>query len=201
MEILSVHDGLAVETACLVLRQGGVIVHPTETCYGLCADLTNETAVRRLFALKVRPETQPVSGLFASVAEAARWVTWTEEAESLAAQHLPGPLTLILPIRPDAPGTLWPCPQGSQTLGVRVSSHLFAGILAAAYGAPISTTSANRHGESNPYNLEDLKRTWPTDGPDLIIDAGTLPTVPPSTVIDLTKGGEVRRQGGMDISL
>jgi L-threonylcarbamoyladenylate synthase len=194
---IPLNDPAAVDAAVAVLKAGGVIVHPTETCYGLCADLTNPAAVERLFALKERPRGQPVSGLFASVEAAKAWVEWTDEAERLAAEHLPGPLTLILPIRPDAPARLLPSPEGGSTLGVRVSSHPFALALAAAYGAPISTTSANRHGEPNPYSLEDLQRTWPQDGPDLLLDGGTLPPVPPSTVMDLTKGGEVRRQGGV----
>lgn len=196
MEILTLQSGDVVTKAVDALRKGGVIVHPTETCYGLCADLTNQAAVQKLFALKNRPSGQPVSGLFASVAAAKEWVEWNDEAEQLGAEHLPGPLTLILPIRSNAPATLWSCPEGGQTLGVRVSSHPFALALSAAYGSPLSTTSANRHGEPNPYSLADLQKTWPgADGPDLIIDGGTLPPVPPSTVMDLTKGGEVRRQG------
>ncbi len=195
MEILNIQSGDAVAKAVAILRGGGVIVHPTETCYGLCADLTNKAAVERLFALKARPPVQPVSGLFASVAAAKEWVMWNDEAQRLGREHLPGPLTLILPIREDAPAALWSCPAGGLSLGVRVSSHPFALDLAAAYNSPLSTTSANRHGEPNPYSLEDLLKTWPTDGPDLIIDGGILPPVPPSTVIDLTKGGEVRRQG------
>ncbi len=195
MDILPVNDGAALEAACAVLRAGGIVVHPTETCYGLAGDLTNTTTMRRLFQLKARPTDKPVSGLFASVAAAKMWVEWNDEAERLAQAHLPGPLTLILPLRSDAPAPLWPSPAGGTTLGVRVSSHPFAAALAAAYGQPISTTSANKSGEANPYSLDDLKRTWPDDGPDLIIDGGTLPTVPPSTVIDLAGGGDIRRQG------
>ncbi len=197
VRILSQSDPAAVLTAVTFLKAGGVIAHPTETCYGLCADLTNATAVERLFVLKERPRGQPVSGLFATAEAAKAWVTWTDEAERLAAAHLPGPLTLILPLRADAPARLLPSPEGGTTLGVRVSSHPFALALAAAYGTPISTTSANRHGEPNPYSVADLQRTWPKDGPDLVIDGGTLPPVPPSTVMDLTKGGEVRRQGAI----
>lgn len=195
MRILSVNDPAAVITAVTILRAGGVIAHPTETCYGLCADLTNPAAVERLFALKERPRGQPVSGLFASVEAARTWVEWNEDAQRLADEHLPGPLTLILPIRADAPMSLLPSPEGGATLGVRISSHPFALALSAMFLTPLSTTSANRHGEPNPYSLEDLQCTWPTDGPDLVIDGGTLPPVPPSTVMDLTKGGEVRRQG------
>lgn len=194
MEILDMGSGETLAKAVATLRAGGVIVHPTETCYGLCADLTNKAAVERLFALKARPLAQPVSGLFASVAAAKEWVVWNDEAERLS-EHLPGPLTLILPIRDDIKTPLWSCPAGGLSLGVRVSSHPFALNLAAAYGAPLSTTSANKHGWPNPYALKDLLESWPKDGPDLIVDGGTLPPVPPSTVVDLTKGGEVRRQG------
>lgn len=197
MRILSQSDPAAVLTAVTFLKAGGVIAHPTETCYGLAADLSNPVAVERLFQLKERPRGQPVSGLFATVEAAKTWVEWNDEAERLAAAHLPGPLTLILPFKTTAPLRLLPSPEGGATLGVRVSSHPVAAELAALFLLPISTTSANRHGEPNPYSVADLQRTWPEDGPDLVIDGGTLPPVPPSTVMDLTKAGEVRRQGGI----
>ncbi len=125
MRILPASDDTLTE-AVAILRGGGCIVHATETCYGIACDLANPQAVARLFAIKHRPSTQPVSALFPSVDEAQQWVEWTERADELAAQYLPGPLTLILPLRADAPTRLYPVPDTEAlpahvTVGVRVS--------------------------------------------------------------------------------
>ncbi len=103
----------AIADALTVLQNGGVVAHATETCYGLACDLSNPDAVTKLFAIKQRPESQPVSALFASVDEAKKYVEWNDRAEELAAQYLPGPLTLILPLRSDSPKKLFPHTQYS----------------------------------------------------------------------------------------
>lgn len=176
--------------AIRILQSGGVIAHATETCYGLACDLSNIDAVKKLFAIKQRPGHQPVSGLFPSIDEAKKWVIWNEKAEELAAQYLPGPLTVILPMRSDAPTLLIPNPNPNPnpSLGIRISSHPHAMQLATVAGFPISTTSANVHGKPNPYSAEDIAEQFKdqTFQPDLILDSGTLPQVPPSTVINLT---------------
>lgn len=209
----------AIAEAVAVIQKGGVVAHATETCYGLACDLSNIDAVRKVFAIKQRPLTQPISGLFFSIDQAKQYVVWNDRADELAATYLPGPLTMILPLRSDAPTQLHPTPQfiipnslpGEAlaksgefiiTLGVRLSSHPHAQQLAAAIGTPISTTSANVHGHPNPYSAEDIVKQLEgqPDVPDLIIDGGILPQVPPSTVIDLTKETiEQKRQGGVHI--
>lgn len=192
--------------ALRVLRAGGVVCHATETCYGLACDLTNPAAVAKLFAIKKRPHAQPVSALFSSVDDAKGYVEWTERAEELAAKYLPGPLTLILPMRQDPPHALYPIPAGNEeraneqrTLGIRVSSHPLARELAEGFRSPLSTTSANIHSELNPYDAQSILARFEDedDRPDLIIDSGTLPPVPPSTVMDLTKNGNILREGDL----
>lgn len=190
------NDSLA--DAVTILQQGGVIAHATETCYGLACDLSNPLAVKKLFAIKDRPEAQPVSGLFPSLERAKKWVVWNEKADELAAQYLPGPLTMILPVRPDAPGAIFPSLQNYATLGVRISSSPVAQALAAACTFPISTTSANVHGKPNPYSAEDIAAQF--EGremqPDLVLNSGTLPQVPPSTVINLTTNEDQTLRAG-----
>lgn len=189
--------------AVAILRSGGVVAHATETCYGLACYLSNLAAVTKLFRIKDRPLDQPVSALFSSVKEAKQYVEWTREAEKLANEHLPGPLTIILPMKPKAPSVLFPNPNPNPnpnppTLGVRISSHTLAQQLVSTFGCPISTTSANLHGQPNPYCVDDILKQFADREfqPDLILDSGTLPTVPPSTVIDVCSGkGHVRRTG------
>ena len=186
----------AMDGALQILAAGGVVAHATETCYGLACDLTNPAAVEKPFAMKNRPADQPVSALFPSVQEAQKYVEWNDRAEALARSHLPGPLTLILPLRQDAP-PVFPTPYAlrpNPTLGLRVSSHPLAMELATRFGKPLSTTSANLHGKPNTYSTVDITEQLQNHkGPDLIIDSGDLPLNPPSTIMDLTTDGTVRR--------
>lgn len=212
MEILPASTG-SIKRALEVLRNGGIVAHATETCYGLACDLTNPEAVEKLFTIKERPRDQPVSALFASVDEAKRYVEWTPKADALAQKHLPGPLTLILRGKQITNGA---CPESERrelritgtsairnsqfAIGIRISSHPIASALVKRFGSPLSTTSANLHGQPNPYSAEDIARQFSDQKfqPDLILDSGPLPPTPPSTVIDLTgSGGEIRRKGAV----
>lgn len=196
----------AVDEALRVLATGGAVAHATETCYGLACDLRNPAAVARLFAIKRRPADQPVNALFASLEDAKRYVEWNDRAQALASDHLPGPLTLILPLRKDAPSlfpTPIPSPNPSPNLGIRISSHPLAAELAARFGHPLSTTSANLHGEPSPYSATEIVQQFQGNDlqPDLILDSGGLPPTPPSTIIDLSRTGsaQTRRQGGLSL--
>lgn len=193
----------SIDEALRILGEGGVIAHATETCYGLACDLSNPAAVEKLFAIKERPADQPVSALFATVEEAKKYVQWNERAAGLASKYLPGPLTLILLLRKDAPHALFPTPNGGATLGIRVSSHPLATELARRFERPISTTSANVHGQSNLYSTGEIIAQFHQKNilPDLILDEGLLPTAPPSTVIDLTTNADnpyLLRRGMID---
>jgi len=191
-----------------VLGRGGCIAHATETCYGFACDITNRQAVARLFTIKQRPANRPVSALFSSVEEATQYVEWTDAATELAKGKLPGPLTLILPLREDAPFSLFPFPisriakrgegkreKGNRTIGIRVSPHPVAMELVRAFGKPLSTTSANLHGQLNPYDAATILGQFGgmPDAPDMIVDSGKIPLTPPSTVIDLTNRGKILR--------
>lgn len=195
-------DQRGIEEAFKILTTGGVIAHATETCYGFACDLRNPAAVEKLFRIKKRPGSAPVSGLFSSVTEAKKYVSWNAEAEDLARNYLPGPLTVILTMRSDAPARIYPepPPEDCRTMGVRISSNPLAQSLAEKFGFPISTTSANLHGEPNPYDVAEILRQFGSAEfqPDLILDSGTLPKTPPSTVMDLSGSGQaIRRQGGV----
>lgn len=197
MKILPVTDE-ALREALDVLREGGVVAHATETCYGFACDLKNPAAVGKLFAIKQRPAGKPVSGLFPSVEAAKEYVVWNDRASSLASVYLPGPLTIILPQK--EPPLLFPTPDPNPnpTLGVRVSSHPLAMALATEFGSPLSTTSANLSTLPNPYSAEDIVGQYKDQDlkPDLILDSGAIPPTPPSTVIDCTKDNPTEVRGG-----
>lgn len=189
----------AIQGALEVLRKGGIVAHATETCYGFACDLQDPEAVTKLFKIKERPYDKPVSGLFATVEDAKEVAEWNDEAEKLAAEHLPGPLTIILPLY--EPKRFFVTPRGGGTIGVRVSSHPIATALAGGFGAPISTTSANFHGKPNPYTVADIVMQLRENKilPDLVLDSGTLPFVKPSTVVDLTADAVEVRPGSIKI--
>ncbi|OGJ69647.1 threonylcarbamoyl-AMP synthase [Candidatus Peribacteria bacterium RIFCSPLOWO2_02_FULL_51_10] len=191
----------ALNQALEILKSGGVVAHATETCYGFACDLSNPEAVKRLFDLKKRPYDSPVSALFPTVAEAKKFVEWNEEAGKLAKKYLPGPLTLVLPIK--NPPSFLPSPgtgegSGVGALGIRISSHPLACELAERFGKPLSTTSANVHGEKNTYSAAEIIEQFMFQEikPDMIIDSGKMIETPSSTVIDLTSGkGKMLRKG------
>jgi L-threonylcarbamoyladenylate synthase len=186
------HDGTVldeddVSRAAAVLRSGGTVVLPTDTVYGLAALPGGEG---RLAELKGRPAEMPVAVLVASI-EQARSVTgpWSREAERLAAEHWPGPLTLVLP---------GPMP-GVPTVGVRWPDDAFVVALATAVG-PLATTSANRPGEPTPPAAPDAAAALVAP-PDLVLDGGPCGGVP-SSVVDVT-GREpvVLREGALAADL
>jgi L-threonylcarbamoyladenylate synthase len=185
----------AVEEAVRIIKNGGIVAHATETCYGFACDLSNPEAVAKLYALKERPLELPVSALFPSVEESKKYVQWNEEADQLGRQELPGPLTIVLPLKVGALSHL-----GWSSLGVRVSSHPIALELAEKVGVPLSTTSANLHGQPNPYSVSDIEEQFSGKDhkPDLILDSGTLDQNTPSTVVALIDGKvEILREGSI----
>ncbi|KKW39683.1 threonylcarbamoyl-AMP synthase [Candidatus Peribacteria bacterium RIFOXYC2_FULL_55_14] len=186
----------SIERAVSILRAGGTVAHATETCYGLACDLGNQRAVRTVFTLKERPEHIPVSALFESIEQAKMYVEWNELAEQLAHAHLPGPLTLVLPLLPGR--RIFATPAGNDTLGIRISPHPVAIALVRAFGAPLSTTSANVHGQPNTYSSQEIENQFlhKTRKPDLLLDSGALKKVASSSVVNLVGGSiEVLRKG------
>src|SRR3954447_24478723 len=91
----------AIDRAVAILRGGGLVAFPTETVYGLGADATNPAAVRRIFAAKGRPATNPLIVHVADIDTAKRYAAeWSDAARVLAAVWWPGPLTLVVPKAP-----------------------------------------------------------------------------------------------------
>jgi L-threonylcarbamoyladenylate synthase len=163
---------------------GALVGFPTETFYGLGADPWDREAVKALFALKGRAADSPVA-LIAADLEAARRVGAKgafdagTAAERLARAFWPGPLTIVVPAHPDLPAELT---AGTGTIGVRVSSHPIAAKLAAERGA-ITATSANPSGKPPVTTAAEVSAYFPGLP---VVDGGTTPGGPPSTVLDCT---------------
>lgn len=142
-------DPAGVAQAADLLRQGLLVAFPTETVYGLGGDARNGEAVASIYAAKGRPSFNPLIAHVASIEAAQRFVTWSDQAEALAAAFWPGPLTLVLPLRPDH-GISSLVTAGLDTLAVRVPAHPAARALLSAFDGPVAAPSANPSGQISP---------------------------------------------------
>lgn len=181
----------SIETAAEILRSGGVIVYPTETAYGLGCDARNTKAVRRIYEIKGRPAQKAIPIIVASAAMAQKYLVLDKRARKLIKTFMPGPLTLVVrKKRKQLPDTL-----SKRTVAFRISSNRFARELAKACGCPITSTSANPSGANPIYSAAKIMKLF-AGKVDLIIDAGNLKRIRPSTIVDLSgKEPRLLREG------
>ena len=166
-----------------VLRAGGLVAFPTETVYGLGANALDADAVRRIFAAKGRPATNPVIVHVATIEQVALVASdWPDDAARLAAAFWPGPLTLVLPRRPEVPDVVT---AGGPTVAVRIPAHPVALRLLEALGLPIAAPSANRSNRLSPTTAEHVYADL-NGRIDLLLDAGPTSGGIESTVVDVT---------------
>lgn len=189
--------------AAQVLEAGGLVAVPTDTVYGIAVALATPGGIERLFAAKSRPPDKAIALLLADAEQAREIGDLTPAAESLAAAFWPGGLTLVVPRRTDRPlpaaltgGEL--APGAVETVGLRVPAHDAPRALARAIG-PLPTTSANRSGEPEARDADEIERLL-GEAVDLIIDGGPATGGPASTVIDCTGAvPHVRREGAISV--
>ena len=192
--------------AVVRLQKGEVIAYPTETVFGLAVLPQNAEAVEQLLRLKSRAFASGVSLILSSAEEAESWV---EDSSSdiaarrreLTAQFWPGPLTLVIAINAQArlrlaQGLLGP----DDSLAIRVSSCLEAGLLAEAAGGAITTTSANPHSMPPAKSAQEAASYFPGMFvvPCLSLPGASKPSLP-STIIDVrTWPFQILREGAIN---
>ncbi len=185
----------AIEAASACLAAGGLVAFPTETVYGLGADARNGEAIARLYAAKGRPAFNPLIAHVADLDAARRIADFDADAEKLAAAFWPGPLTLVLPKRPDSPVAALAL-AGLDSVALRVPSHPAALALLKAFGGPVVAPSANRSGHVSPTSaahvLADLRGRI-----DLIVDDGPCPVGVESTIVACLGEPTLLRPGGL----
>jgi L-threonylcarbamoyladenylate synthase len=186
MKLLEANN-INIAAAAEQMRDGALVAFPTETVYGLGADATNDHAVAAIFAAKGRPAFNPVIVHVNDVAEAARLVTFNEQAELLASLFWPGPLTMILPRRDDS-GLSLLTSAGLPTQGVRVPAHPVARDLIKALGRPIAAPSANESGTLSATTPAHVAASLKS-AEGIILAGGKAAVGLESTVIDMS--GEV----------
>lgn len=191
--MLSTQDPSAQSAALEVLSSGGLVAFPTDTVYGLAADIHNPQGIDRLYEAKARSANKAIAVLLAETAQLALLTPGlTPSARRLAERFWPGALTLVVPKRADLPANLSPLP----TVGVRMPDHAFARALMRAAG-PLATSSANISGETNTLTAQQVLEQL--DGRvELVLDGGPVPGGVPSTVVDCTQDPpRILRQGAL----
>jgi L-threonylcarbamoyladenylate synthase len=165
------------------LQQGGLVVFPTETVYGLGANALDAGAVAKIFAAKGRPAGNPIIVHVAEVDDAKKLASaWPEVAQKLAERFWPGPLTLVLPKSACVPDLVT---AGGPTVAIRIPAHPVALALLRACKLPLAAPSANRSTELSPTRPEHVIAGL-GDSIDLLLDAGPTSGGLESTVLDVT---------------
>jgi len=189
----------AVSSAIKTLKSGGLVIYPTETMYGAGVDATNNDAVKKLTVYKNRPLGKPYSIAVKDIEMAEEYGSLNSVSKNLFREFLPGPLTVIVRGKHKLAKGI---ESEDGKVGIRLPDYKFIRDLVEKFGKPITATSANASYKKRPYKISDILDNLSQkqkDLIDLVIDAGTLPTRDPSTVIDTTfdepvtlRQGEIR---------
>ena len=174
-----------------LLKDGGVIIYPTDTVYGLGCDLMNKSAIERVYKIKKMPKGKPLSFICPDLKNIADYAQVSNTAYKLMKRLIPGPYTFILPATTLVPRQIVP---NRRTVGIRVPDNEICLALVNALGSPLISTSVPQEKNeilSDPVSLEKHLG----DKVDLIIDGGVLASEL-STVIDFTgREPEIVREG------
>ncbi|MFA6721662.1 MAG: L-threonylcarbamoyladenylate synthase [Candidatus Cloacimonadaceae bacterium] len=194
MELLDSSDK-SLRAAGRAIAQGKLVVIPTETVYGLGADAFNPDAVARVFEAKRRPSFDPLIVHIASLDQIERLASeFTPKARLLAEKLWPGPLTMVLPKRPQVPGIVT---SGLDTVALRFPSHILARKIIEYSGTVVAAPSANPFGYVSPTTAGHVVRSL-GDRVDFIVDGGPCDVGVESSVLDMTGPvPRLLRPGGM----
>ena len=169
VKIIYWENETAVELACSILNNGGVIVYPTDTLYGFGCDAKNESAIEKINTIKGRKA--PMSVLAPNIEIAAKWMNIPKHDKNIVLEKLGGSTTIIVPVKF---GITSPSITGdNHTLGLRIPDHKFCQKLSEAYPNPITTTSVNRTRQEPLTNPEKILSEFSREI-DLIIDDGII---------------------------
>lgn len=190
-------DENGLNEAAALLRSGAVVAFPTETVYGLGADIYNETACKNIFAVKNRPADKP---LIVHISKKELIKTFAEnisrKAEKLIDKFMPGPLTLVLRKSTKINNTI---SGGTDTVGIRMPNSEAALMFIEKCGSAIAGTSANLSALPAPCSAREVLTVGHLDGRiPLVLDGGDCTVGISSTVIDMTKEPPmILRQGAV----
>lgn len=184
-------DAEGIAEAARILESGGLVAVPTETVYGLAARADSPAAVARIYAAKGRPSFNPLIVHVRDAAQAERYAVLADEARALMASHWPGPLTLVLPRRADAP-LADAVTAGLPTVALRAPAHPVMRELLAALDFPLAAPSANRSGFISPTTAEHVLASL--DGRiAMVLDGGACAAGVESTIVAVRADGRIEQ--------
>lgn len=181
--------GRDIRKAAAIIKRGGTVIYPTETVYGLGANIFSEVALKRVFEIKKRIPDKPVSIAVSSFEMIEDLAYVGEKERDFIKRFLPGAVTVVLKKKKAVPEILTP---GTDHVGIRYPDHRIAARLIECAGVPITSTSANISGEKPPTRVEEIKIEA-----DYILDGGVC-NGEPSTVVDLVNFKIIRKGAGYE---
>lgn len=182
---LDISDKNILKEIVSTLKQGKIIVYPTDTLYGLGVNALDKAAVDKLFRVKKRPRVKPMSIIIKDTMMARRVAYIDLRTEKILNVLWPGPVTVVLPRKDIIPSIV---SGGKNTIGIRIPNSEFVKTLFSLIDFPITSTSVNIYGKEPLRKADEINEAFENEKyqPDLIIDTGVLPEVEASTIIDLT---------------
>jgi len=176
-----------IQKAIEILKNGGIIIYPTDTCYGIGVDATNRKAIKKIIALKGRDFKKPISVIVKNFKMAQEIGEFNSQAKKLFKKNLPGPLTLIIKKKK----SIYQLPNiltaKKREIGIRMPNNKIALELVKKFNKPITTTSANISNKLECYSKQEILKQFKKNirNIDLILDIGKLPKIKPSTIIEI----------------
>ena len=185
------------DQAAELIKQGKIVVFPTETVYGIGANGLDEKAVKKLYEVKQRPLNKPITLLVSNmemVESVAKDITETEY--KIMEKFFPGPLTIILKKKEIVPDIVT---SGQDTVGVRMPSGEIARKLIEKAGVPLATPSANITGQPSGTDLQEIEKNF-KEKVDFYIDGGECEIGLASTIVQVVEGRiQILRQGSITL--
>lgn len=186
-----------INKAVEALKNGKVIIYPTDTVYGIGCDIFNQEALERIFQIKNDGRTKLFSFVCPDLKDISKYAKVSDYAYRSMKSVLPGPYTFVLPAAREVPKKLW---TKRKTVGIRVPNHPVALALAKELGNPIVSTSVtNRMGEilTDPSEIKAIFSPLV----DLMLSSGSLSNKP-SSIVDLSDDApEILREGAGDVKM
>jgi len=186
-----------IRKAVEILREGGIVIYPTDTVYGMGCDLFNKRAIEKIYEIKQRSKKQPFSFVCADLKDISNYANVANYAYKIMRRLLPGPYTFILEASRLVPKILLP---KRKAVGIRVPDNRVCLALVAELGHPIISTSVKtRQNEvlSDPYDMEDEFKHCV----DMIIDGGVVVPEQSSIISFVDDAPEVIREGKGDVNI
>ncbi|MFB6143797.1 MAG: L-threonylcarbamoyladenylate synthase [Candidatus Nanohaloarchaea archaeon] len=180
-------DREEIEEARKLIVQGGIIIFPTETAYGIAADATNPEAIEKVYEAKQRPRSKGLTAIVSSPGQAEEYSRLSENEKRIVEEFMPGPLTLVAEKKNSIPESL------NESFAFRIPGSEVARKL--ARDTPVTATSANVSGRETSYSIDGISREL-REKVDKILDAGELSASSTSTVAEVNNSEIVIHRKG-----